>query len=175
MILITCGCGKSIAAKEEWAGIGIRCAGCGRSHTLNVPASAPAPAVVAAEPDSKACPSCAARIKVEAIKCRHCGRFLDEPAAVAIPAPPPAVPQVDQGGVLVLVVGILSWMVFCCLTSPIAWIMGASYESNCRARGVAPSGAGTVGKVLGIIGTVILLLSLGGFLLFIMAAVAASA
>jgi hypothetical protein len=48
-------------------------------------------------------------------------------------------------------------MFFCWLPAPIAWVMGSMYEADCRARGVAPSGAGRAGKILGIIGTLCLL------------------
>ena len=85
MILINCECGKSIAAKPEWAGINIRCAGCGRSHTLAEGTSA------VETPATKACPHCAALIQPAAIKCRHCGRMVqEEPIRVtATPVPEP--------------------------------------------------------------------------------------
>lgn len=164
MTLITCACGKTIAAKPEWAGIGIRCAGCGRSHTLNAGTPPPPPPAVEVEdPDSKPCPHCAERIKAAAIKCRHCGRLLSE--GVALPAPAPSSPSADTGGVGVLIVALVAWLFFCWLPAPIAWVMGSMYESDCRARGVEPSGAGKAGKILGLIGTLLLVLSIGGFVL----------
>jgi hypothetical protein len=165
MIIITCGCGKSIAAKPEWVGISIRCAGCGRSHTLN----AGAPALPAVEPAAvqevetsalKPCPHCSGQIQLAAIKCRHCGRMLDErPGQVSTP---PGIPAPDDSGVAALVVGIVGWM-FCGLLSPVAWIMGSSYEARCRSLGVEPSGAGKAGRLMGIIGTLFLLATLGFF------------
>ncbi|HEX7899157.1 MAG TPA: hypothetical protein VF950_15435 [Planctomycetota bacterium] len=172
MILINCACGKSIAAKPEWAGISIRCAGCGRSHYLNADAPAAKPVVVDAEaapPTAKACPHCAGQIQPAAIKCRHCGRMVqDEPIRV-VATPVAAGPTTDAGGVGTLMVGLLSWIFLCWLPSPIAWIMGAVYESDCRARGVEPSGAGKVGKVLGIIGTLLLLLGAAAVTLLLVA------
>lgn len=165
MSLINCGCGKTIATKPEWAGIQIRCAGCGRSHSIHAgaPPTPPPAEIVVDAPDTKACPRCAGRIKAAAIKCRLCGHMLSEaPARVA---PVSATPGIDAGGIGVLVVGLLSWIVFCCLTSPLAWIMGSLYEADCRRRGTRPSGAGRAGKVLGIIGTLLVLLSIVVFVL----------
>jgi hypothetical protein len=172
MIIITCSCGKSIAAKPEWAGIGIRCAGCGRSHSLNdgvraAPVEPPVALDVQAEAAAwKPCPHCAGRIQPAAIKCRHCGRMLDErPGDVATP---PGVPKPDENGVSALVVGLIGWM-FCGLLSPIAWSMGSAYEASCRSRGLEPSGAGKAGKILGIVGTMFLLVTIGCFILAIVA------
>ena len=172
MIIITCGCGKSLSAKPEWVGISIRCAGCGRSHTLNLDATPVAPVV---EPPSvlevevsslKSCPHCSGQIQPAAIKCRHCGRMLDErPGRISTP---PVIPAPEDTGSGALVVGILGWM-FCGLLSPIAWAMGSAYEAKCRSLGVEPSGAGKAGKILGIIGTMFLLVTVGCFALAIVA------
>jgi len=169
MIIITCGCGKSLTAKPEWAGISIRCAGCGRSHTLNAGA-APVAAVV--EPPValevlKSCPHCSGQIQPAAIKCRHCGRMIDErPGQISTP---PGIPAPDDSGVAALVVGIAGWM-FCGLLSPIAWAMGSSYMAKCRSLGVEPGGAGKAGKIMGIIGTLFLLATVAFFALAIVVA-----
>ena len=47
--------------------------------------------------------------------------------------------------------------------------MGSSYEKECRARGVQPSGAGRAGRILGIVGSVLLFLSLGILVLAMLA------
>jgi hypothetical protein len=107
---------------------------------------------VAAE--TRACPYCAEQIRTEAIKCRWCGQSL-----VLNPVVRPAQPRValDPGGTAILVIAIIGWVIWCTgiVLHPVAWAMGAAYESDCRARGVEPNGAGKAGRMLGMIGTLI--------------------
>lgn len=171
MIAIPCPCGKSLAAKPEWIGIAVRCAGCGRAHYVGEAPAAPVVVEAAAEPE-RPCPHCRATIKAAAVKCRFCGRFVDgrpEPAAAAAVAAPP-LRATDDGGAGVLVVALVSWLFFCGLLSPVAWAMGSSYEAACRARNIEPSGAGRAGKIIGVVGTVFLALSAGAFVLLFLAA-----
>lgn len=77
-------------------------------------------------------------------------------------------PAVDtsDGGNSVLILGILG-IALCALCAPVAWMKGNAYVQTCRAMGVQPSTSGTVGRILGIIGTVFLILGvLGGGLSF---------
>ncbi len=74
--------------------------------------------------------------------------------------------QQPPSGGGVLVVGLLGLLV-CTLLAPIAWIMGSSYTKQCAQLGVQPDGAGTAGKILGIIGTVFLFLGIIGVILAI--------
>jgi hypothetical protein len=83
-------------------------------------------------------------------------------------------PPVDtsDGGTSVLILGILG-IALCALCAPVAWVKGNSYVQTCAAMGVRPSGAGTVGRILGIVGTMFLILGvLGGVLSVCLQAVA---
>ncbi len=66
----------------------------------------------------------------------------------------------------VLILGILGLTV-CLFCAPVAWIMGNGYVKACQAAGVPPQSSGTTGRLLGIIGTVLLVLALLTSLLLI--------
>jgi hypothetical protein len=72
--------------------------------------------------------------------------------------------QVGDGGVASLIVSLLGYM-FCGLLCPIGWLLASNYEAACRRQGVEPGGAGKAGKIIGIIGTIFLLLGIGFFTL----------
>ncbi len=170
---IICGCGKSVETKPEWAGQWISCPGCGGTLYAPFPGDKPAPPVPVLEilpstpaapaaPATRLCPWCAETIPAAATACPMCkgdprARPGARPGAVAavVPAGPPS----DTGGMSPLILGILGF-VFCPLFAPAAWVIGSGYEKDCRARGFEPSGAGRVGKILGIIGSVFLILGL---------------
>jgi hypothetical protein len=67
----------------------------------------------------------------------------------------------SDGGTQVLIWGVLGLAV-CAFCAPVAWMKGNTYMATCTAMGVRPSSAGTVGRVLGIVGTVLLLLGVVG-------------
>ncbi len=69
--------------------------------------------------------------------------------------------QKPEGAVVVLVMGILG-LVMCAPLGVAAWIMGNSYEARCRAASVQPEGIAVVGKVLGMIATVLMALMILG-------------
>ena len=58
----------------------------------------------------------------------------------------------DQGGTGILVMGVLG-VLLCGALGIVAWVQGVSYEKSCRARGVIPSSAGNIGKILGMVAT----------------------
>lgn len=167
MSSIVCSCGKLVPTQPEWAGQWITCPGCGGSLYAPFPGDKPAPppAPVAAG-TTRLCPFCAETIPVADAACRFCGSDPSAPRPARVPsaAPAPTAAATDDGGVQVLVLAIVGFM-FCQLLCPIAWIMGASYEADCRRRGVEPSSNGHAGKIVGIIGTCLAAVSLVFFVL----------
>ncbi len=172
---VLCSCGKTIETKPEWAGAFVRCRGCAAKVYVPrageaaapppLPAATEAPASLdapAEEADLRACPYCAEMIRKQAVKCRFCGQSLvlakagGRPTRVRTGARPSRVARTDTGGTGILVMGILGWAV-CGIFNPIAWAMGASHEARCRAAGIEPSGAAKAGKILGMIGTILLI------------------
>ena len=171
---VHCGCGHTIPVKPEWAGKSVRCTMC--QAILLVPESIQAelrsvppppsfapsggasegkpPLAGSATSELRPCPYCGERIQAAAKKCRYCNEFLDKSAGTSIPAP--SGPTTDAGGMGPLVVALVAWIIGCFFLHPVAWFMGSAYEKECRARGVEPSGAGRAGKILGIVGTILM-------------------
>jgi hypothetical protein len=148
---IICTCGKTVETQPDWGGQWITCPGC--AGALYAPFPGPKPSPPAAT--SRLCPWCAETISLADMKCTFCGGDPD-PRPVAAPVATPVL-RTDPGGVTELVLGIAGFM-FCQLLSPIAWSMGSSYEAKCRENGLEPSGAGRAGKILGIVGSIFLIL-----------------
>ena len=71
-------------------------------------------------------------------------------------------------GVLILVLGIIS-LVACAAMGPVAWIMGNSDLKKMDAGVMDPEGRSNtqVGKILGIVGTVLLVISIVGTIVWV--------
>jgi len=180
MSSIVCSCGKRVEPQPEWAGQWIVCPGCAGSLYSPFPGPKPSTPSVAAAPGgfeefpsvqvaaepTRLCPLCAETISAADPKCRFCGGSTSAaPAPPPVrPAPPPAPAQVGDGGVASLIVSLVGYM-FCGLLCPIGWLLASNYEAACRRQGVEPAGAGKAGKIIGIIGTIFLLLAVGFFVL----------
>ena len=58
-------------------------------------------------------------------------------------------------GTVIFVLGLLGFLV-CQVCAPIAFFMGQSYRRNCLAEGMRPSGLGEAGRIMGLVGTILL-------------------
>jgi hypothetical protein len=89
---------------------------------------------------------------------------------VSTPGPVQPQPQASTA-VAALVLGIVG-LVFCPLCGPVAWVLGRKAEQEVDASGglIGGRGIGTAGKILGIIGTIFIVLLIA----FIVLGVAAS-
>ncbi|GEM_PF-2937142 len=116
------------------------------------------------------CPKCGSPNPDFAIYCHQCGKLLAEETTLDISPPPPpeppSAPILPKGnGVLVLVFGILG-IATCLPLSIIAWLMGHGELQKMR-RGLISTeeeGLTKVGRILGIIGTI--LMALIGIIIF---------
>jgi len=66
-------------------------------------------------------------------------------------------PSKPEGAVAIFVLGLLSLLI-CAPLGIAAWLMGNSYLSKCRAMSVQPEGLAVAGRILGIIGTCLMIL-----------------
>jgi hypothetical protein len=114
------------------------------------PAPAPAPPPATAEPGQAAPPPTAA----------DPWRSGSAPPPTGDYAAPPTPGRKADGAVTALVLGIIG-IVFCQLLAPVAWSLGRKAERQVDASGGTLGGRGeaTAGKVLGIIGTLLLVIA----------------
>ncbi|MFO0674257.1 MAG: hypothetical protein U0235_32365 [Polyangiaceae bacterium] len=68
----------------------------------------------------------------------------------------------SQEAILIFVLGLAGITVFH-IAAPVAWIMGNSYVRRCEASGMAPESIASAGRIMGMIGTGLLVL---GVLIF---------
>lgn len=117
------------------------------------------------------CPTCGKVYRIDgtyagrAFRC-HCGHVVDVPGPDLAPPPPPppagypGPPPVyaDTGrATTAFVLGLLG-IVLCSLCAPFAWSIGASERRRRMEVGLPPDGMATAGYVMGIIGTILLIL-----------------
>lgn len=108
-------CGKVLRTKDEKIGLHAQCPGCGADLVIpdSKDESLDEPEVVESV-ERRPCPMCGERVPVEAVTCRFCGeRLKGKPRRF----------QAPHRGVLILVLGILSWAV-CIVFGPVAWFLG---------------------------------------------------
>ena len=71
-----------------------------------------------------------------------------------------------EGGVAIFVLGLLG-MLLCQVLGIIAWVQGNTYLQKCRNLGVEPEGIAVAGRILGMISSILFILSLVGILIAI--------
>jgi len=162
MSSIVCACGKPVEERSDCAGQWISCPNCG--GTLYQPFPGDKPSVPTAAP-TRLCAVCAETIPVADATCRYCGGNPDG-VAPRPAAQPPA--STSDGGMPSLIIALVGYC-FCGLLCPVAWIMAANHEAECRAKGVQISGTAKAGKVIGIIGTIFLGINVIFFVLWAVA------
>ena len=69
-----------------------------------------------------------------------------------------------EGGVAIFVLGLLG-MLLCQVLGIIAWVQGNTYLQKCRNLGVEPEGIAVAGRILGMISSILFILSLVGVLI----------
>lgn len=66
--------------------------------------------------------------------------------------------QKPEGGSTIFVLGLLG-LLLCQILGIIAWVQGNTYMAKCRNMGVEPDGLAVAGRILGIISTILLIIS----------------
>jgi len=114
----------------------------------------------------KRCPYCRGEVPGNAIKCRHCGEFIDAPPRQPGPDGPPAYPGAQTAGppsngiaTAALVIGIIT-ILFGCL-APVALVLGIIGLSNAKKHPARPGyGSAMAGLIIGAFFTVIIIIGI---------------
>jgi len=91
-------CQQSLEAPEEMLGQQINCPSCNGAITLPNPESKQTATPPPPPPQTRVCPYCGEEILPSAVKCKHCGEFLDGRNREVVSAPPsePQKPQAEN-------------------------------------------------------------------------------
>jgi hypothetical protein len=117
------------------------------------------------------CSDCGGTVSRQAGSCPHCGKpiQISEPpgrlpgrarpirtSSRRMPVSVEPAMGVSPSGSTVLIVSIVG-LFLACVFCPVAWILGNEHLKKCRRLGMAPDDSARTGRVLGIIGTVLLI------------------
>lgn len=61
-------------------------------------------------------------------------------------------------GTIIFVLGLVG-ILMCQICAPIAFFMGQGYKRDCLAEGMRPSGFGEAGRIMGLVGSILMVLS----------------
>ncbi len=171
-IRVACSCGQEMLAPESLAGRVGRCPKCGAQVAIPAPGG-PFPATAslppeepAGEPDvagarTKSCPVCAEEILAEAVKCKHCGEYLEgrrgRPRTDRVPGRRrPITDRNSHAGVaaqetgnLSLIFGILAILVCGLIFGPLAIVKGNEAKRQAALARIPAPGGATAGVILG--------------------------
>lgn len=148
-------CGREMLLERVHEGFEVPCPACG--HRFLVPigavgeaATAEAPSAVRTPTDAAAAATAATAAPMGSIPPATPGR---------IPDPPRSGGGAVDDGTTAMIVGILG-IVICQFLSPVAWYLGNKVREEARRTGREPPGAATAGWILGIVGSVLMILGL---------------
>jgi len=153
-------CGQNLDVDDDSVEQSGECPACG--NKIQIPALVPRRQQ---ENYTKLCPYCSEPIQASAVKCKHCGSFLNSPITQQMPNEPYPIARRNHGyhqpfpperptgqgtahtlAVLSLVLGILSFFMFALFFGPAAIVTGVIGGSKGK-------GLGWAGMVLGILGS----------------------
>ncbi len=164
-----CSCGEVLSIVRSGLARTIHCPVCGKRYEIRPrqepvtvePVEAEILSVSPIEDDTSRCPYCAEKIRKNATKCRFCREILKtspKPRARRTTSPQAAA-SVQEEGVVPFILAMLGFAL-CGLFFPIAWYMAAERESSLRARRLSPPDLLIAAKWIGIVGTVLMLLTI---------------
>lgn len=72
-----------------------------------------------------------------------------------------------EGAIAIFVLGLLG-ILMCGILGIVAWVMGNNYIAQCRQLGVEPDGMAVAGRIMGMIGVAILVITVCGGILMLL-------
>ena len=155
-----CRCGESFPVNIITNPTSVTCPGCQKKYDLRAPARQKERGAVSMPVPQKGrmnCPFCAEKVSPTAQSCPHCNEPLRRQRR-NVPKNEYII-RMEKKGTTALILGIVG-LVLCTVFSPFAWFYAHQKEKQCHKLRVPVPGNMRAGTILGIIGTVILMLYL---------------